>query len=117
VLYGNTIIIAHPGDSPDLELGGDYSDIDSQLGGESPNRASQKSSLLPNDIPDLPMEQNDSISINSSRPASLSPKASKDDFEDAQEAPPATGSAPTTRIFRGREVSLVPTKRSDRLRD
>jgi hypothetical protein len=29
VLYGNTIIIAYPGDSPDLELGGDYSDIDS----------------------------------------------------------------------------------------
>jgi hypothetical protein len=29
------------------------------------------------------MEQNDSISINSSRPASLSPKASKDDFKDA----------------------------------
>jgi hypothetical protein len=56
VLYGNTIIIAHPGDSPDLELGGDYSDIDSQLEGESPNRVSQKSSLLPNDIPDLPME-------------------------------------------------------------
>jgi hypothetical protein len=82
VLYGNTIIIAHPGDSPDLELGGDYSDIDSQLGGESPDRASQKSSSL-DDIPDLPMEQNDSISINSSRPASPSPKASEDDFEDA----------------------------------
>jgi hypothetical protein len=29
VLYGNTIIVAHLGDSPDLELGGDYSDIDS----------------------------------------------------------------------------------------
>jgi hypothetical protein len=29
VLYSNTIIITHPGDSPDLELGGDYSDIDS----------------------------------------------------------------------------------------
>ena len=40
VLYGNTIIIAHPGDSPDLELGGDYSDIDSQPEGESPNRVS-----------------------------------------------------------------------------
>ena len=40
VLYGNTIIVAHPGDSPDLELGGDYSDIDSQPGGESPDRAS-----------------------------------------------------------------------------
>ena len=52
-----------------------------------------------------------------SRPVLLSLKASEDDFEDAQEAPPATGSAPTTRIFRGREVSLVPTKRSDRLRD
>ena len=39
VLYSNTIIIAHPGDSPDLELRGDYSDIDSQPGGESPNRA------------------------------------------------------------------------------
>jgi hypothetical protein len=39
VLYGNTIIIAHPRDSPDLELEGDYSDIDSQPGGESPNRA------------------------------------------------------------------------------
>jgi hypothetical protein len=83
VLYSNTIIIAYPRDSPDLELGGDYSDIDSQPGGESPNRASQKSSLLPNDIPDLPMEQNDSISINLSRPISLSPKASKDDFKDA----------------------------------
>jgi hypothetical protein len=83
VLYGNTIIVAHPGDSPDLELGGDYSDIDSQPGGESPDRVSQKSSSLPNDIPDLPMEQNDPISINSSRPALLSPKASKDDFEDA----------------------------------
>jgi hypothetical protein len=117
VLYGNTIIIAHPRDSPNLELGGDYSDIDSQPGGESPDRASQKSSLLPDDIPDLPMEQNDSISINSSRPASLSPKASKDNFKDAQEVPLVTGSAPTTRIFRGREVSLVPTKRSDRLRD
>jgi hypothetical protein len=117
VLYSNTIIIAHPRDSPDLELEGDYNDIDSQPGGESPDRASQKSSELPDDIPDLPMEQNDSISINSSRPASLSPEASEDDFEDAQEAPPATGSAPTTRIFRGREVSLVPTKRSDRLRD
>ena len=83
MLYGNTIIIAHPGDSPNLELGGDYSNINSQPGGESPNRASQKSSSLPNNIPNLPMEQNDSISINSSRPASLSPKASKDDFEDA----------------------------------
>jgi hypothetical protein len=40
VLYSNTIIIAHPGDSPDLELGGDYSDIDSQPGDESPNRVS-----------------------------------------------------------------------------
>jgi hypothetical protein len=29
VLYGNTIIIAHPRDSPNLELGGDYSNIDS----------------------------------------------------------------------------------------
>jgi hypothetical protein len=29
VLYGNTIIIAYPRDSSDLELGGDYSDIDS----------------------------------------------------------------------------------------
>ena len=29
VLYGNTIIIAYPRDSPNLELGGDYSDIDS----------------------------------------------------------------------------------------
>jgi hypothetical protein len=29
VLYGNTIIVAYPRDSPDLELGGDYSDIDS----------------------------------------------------------------------------------------
>jgi hypothetical protein len=56
VLYGNTIIIAHPRDSPDLKLGGDYSDIDSQPGGESPNSASQKSSLLPNDIPNLPIE-------------------------------------------------------------
>jgi hypothetical protein len=117
VLYGNTIIIAHPRDSPNLELGGDYSDINSQPGGESPNRASQKSSSLPDNIPDLPIQQNDSISINSSRPASLSPKASKDDFKDAQEAPPATSSAPTTRIFQGREVSLVPTKRSDQLRD
>ena len=83
MLYGNTIIITYLGDSPDLELGGDYSDIDSQPGGESPDRASQKSSSLPNDIPDLPMEQNDSISINSSRPILLLPKASKDDFEDA----------------------------------
>jgi hypothetical protein len=83
VLYGNTIIVAYPRDSPDLELGGDYSDIDSQPGGESPDRASQKLSSLPDDIPDLPMEQNDSISINSSRPVSLSPEASEDDFEDA----------------------------------
>ena len=29
VLYGNTIIIAYPRDSPNLELGGDYSDINS----------------------------------------------------------------------------------------
>jgi hypothetical protein len=29
VLYSNTIIIAYSGDSPNLELGGDYSDIDS----------------------------------------------------------------------------------------
>jgi hypothetical protein len=29
VLYGNTIIVVHPRDSPDLELGGDYSNIDS----------------------------------------------------------------------------------------
>jgi hypothetical protein len=29
VLYSNTIIIAYPRDSLDLELGGDYSDIDS----------------------------------------------------------------------------------------
>jgi hypothetical protein len=29
VLYSNSIIIAHPRDSPNLELGGDYSDIDS----------------------------------------------------------------------------------------
>ena len=29
VLYGNTIIIAHPRDSSNLELGGDYNDIDS----------------------------------------------------------------------------------------
>ena len=83
MLYNNTIIIAYPKDSPDLELGGDYSDIDSQPGGESPDRASQKSSSLSDDIPDLPMEQNDSISINSSRSASLSPEASEDDFEDA----------------------------------
>jgi hypothetical protein len=40
VLYSNTIIVAYPGDSPDLELGGDYSDIDSQPEGESPNRVS-----------------------------------------------------------------------------
>ena len=56
MLYGNTIIIAHPRDSPNLKLGGDYSDIDSQPGGESPNRVLQKSSSLPNNIPDLPME-------------------------------------------------------------
>ena len=29
VLYSNTIIIAYLRDSPDLKLGGDYSDIDS----------------------------------------------------------------------------------------
>jgi hypothetical protein len=29
VLYSNTIIIAYPRDSPNLELSGDYSDIDS----------------------------------------------------------------------------------------
>jgi hypothetical protein len=29
VLYSNTIIIAHPRDSLNLELGGDYSDINS----------------------------------------------------------------------------------------
>jgi hypothetical protein len=29
VLYGNIIIIAHPRDSPNLELRGDYSDINS----------------------------------------------------------------------------------------
>ena len=56
VLYGNTIIIAYPRDSPNLKLRGDYSDIDSQPEGESLNRASQKSSLLPNDIPNLPIE-------------------------------------------------------------
>jgi hypothetical protein len=83
VLYGNTIIIAHPRDSLDLELGGDYSDIDSQLRGESPNCVLQKSSLLSNNIPDLHIQQHDSISINSSRPILLSPKASKDNFKDA----------------------------------
>jgi hypothetical protein len=56
VLYSNTIIIAHPRDSPNLELRGDYSDINSQPGGESPNCTSQKLSLLPNNIPNLPME-------------------------------------------------------------
>ena len=29
VLYGNTIIITHPRDSPNLKLGGDYSNINS----------------------------------------------------------------------------------------
>ena len=29
VLYSNTIIIAHPKDSPNLKLRGDYSNIDS----------------------------------------------------------------------------------------
>jgi hypothetical protein len=83
VLYSNTIIIAYPRDSPNLELGGDYSDINSQPRGESPNYVLQKSSSLPNNIPNLPIEQNNSISINSSRPALLLPKASKDDFKDA----------------------------------